>query len=279
MNAWKIAAVQMDCRFGDVASNLEHIRARLREAAERGAKLVIFPECALCGYCFDNKDEAWPHAQTLPGPASDTLATDCKRLGIWAIVGMLEAVPDAKQLFNAAALIGPNGLAGSYRKIHLPFLGVDRFTTPGDRPFQVLDLGGLRVGINICYDGSFPESARVMMLDGADLIVLPTNWPPGAASTVKYLIPARALENHVYYAAVNRVGVERGFSFIGQSRIVDVTGDCLAAADNDQPTILYADLDPGRPRNKQIIKIPGKYELHRTAHRRPEMYNAIVRQK
>jgi predicted amidohydrolase len=253
------------------------MRSRLREAAGHGARLVVFPECALSGYCFESKEEAWPHAETLPGPASAVLGADCKQLGVWTVVGMLEAIPDTRQLFNAAALIGPNGLAGVYRKIHLPFLGVDRFTTPGDRPFQVYDLGGLRIGINICYDGSFPESARVMMLEGADLIVLPTNWPPGASSTVKYLIPARAMENHVYYAAVNRIGVERGFSFIGQSRIIDVTGDCLAAADNDQATILYADLDPARPRNKQIIKIPGKYELHRTAHRRPEMYGPIVR--
>src|SRR6202030_44525 len=109
----------------------------------------------------------------------------------------------------------------TYRKAHRPFLGVDRFTAPGDRPFAVHDLGGLRVGIHICYDGSFPESARVLTLLGADLVVLPTNWPPGAAGTAKYLVPARALENQVFYAAVNRVGTERGFAFIGRTRIID----------------------------------------------------------
>ena len=71
---------------------------------------------------------------------------------------------DGARLFNACALVGPTGLVANYRKIHLPFLGVDRFTTPGDRPFAVHDLGGLRVGMTICYDGSFPESARVLML-------------------------------------------------------------------------------------------------------------------
>jgi predicted amidohydrolase len=130
--------------------------------------------------------------------------------------------------------------------------------------------------MTICYDGSFPESARVLMLLGADLVVLPTNWPTGAVSTVKYLIPARALENHIYYAGVNRVGEERGFRFIGQSKIVDCTGDFLAESRSDQPEILYAELDPERVRNKQIVKIPGKYELHRTAHRRPDMYGPIV---
>lgn len=116
------------------------------------------------------------------------------------------------------------------------------------------------------------------MLLGADLVVLPTNWPTGAASTVKYLIPARALENHIYYMAVNRIGQERGFTFIGQSRIVDCNGELLDQA-GDEERILYADLDPERPRNKTIVKIPGKYELDRIAHRRPEMYGPIVAPK
>jgi predicted amidohydrolase len=274
MQRWKIAAVQMDCRLGDTKANLERIRSKLREAAAQGARLVVFPECALSGYCFDSKDEAWPHAETLPGPSTTAIAAVCKELGVWAIYGLLEKVEAGPKLFNAAALIGPQGFVASYRKIHLPFLGVDRFTTPGDRPFAVHDLGGLKVGMCICYDGSFPESARVLMLEGADLVVLPTNWPPGAITTVKYIIPARALENHIYYAAVNRVGEERGFRFIGQSRILDVTGDCLAES-ADQEQILYAEVDPERPRNKQIVKIPGKYQLHRTADRRPEMYGPI----
>ena len=126
-----------------------------------------------------------------------------------------------------------------------------------------------------CYDGSFPESARVLTLLGADLVVLPTNWPTGARSTAKYLVQARALENHIYYAAVNRVGEERGFPFIGQSRIVDVTGELLAASTSDRPEILYADIDPQRARARHIVKIPGKYELHRTADRRPEMYGVL----
>ena len=189
----------------------------------------------------------------------------------------IESDPATGKLFNACGLVGPTGFVTGYRKAHLPCLGADRFTDPGDRPFAVHDVGGLRVGMSICYDGSFPESARVLMLLGADLVVLPTNWPTGAATTVKYLVQARALENHIYYAAVNRVGEERGFRFIGQSRIIDVTGELVAASEGDTPAILYAELDPERPRNKQIVKIPGKYELHRTADRRPEMYEPICR--
>jgi predicted amidohydrolase len=161
----------------------------------------------------------------------------------------------------------------------LPFLGVDRFTTPGDRPFRVHDLGGLRIGMLICYDGSFPEAARVLALRGADLIVLPTNWPPGARTTATYLVPARALENHVYFLAVNRVGEERGFRFIGQSRLVDCDGEPLTLVAGNGEETLYGEVDPARARAKRLVKIPGKYEIDRLADRRPEMYGPLCEPK
>jgi predicted amidohydrolase len=275
MAIWKIAAVQMDCQLGAKAVNLERIMGHVREAAGHGARLVAFPECILTGYCFQSKDEAWPHAEPIPGPSTQALGRVCQELGVWMVLGMLEV--DGDRLYNACALVGPNGVAGRYRKIHLPFLGVDRFTTPGNEPFAVHDLGGLRLGMTICYDGSFPESARCLMLLGADLVVLPTNWPTGARSTVRHLVQARALENHIYYAAVDRIGTERGFTFLGMSRIVESIGDLLAVSEDDNPVILYADIDPERARNKAIVHIPGQYELHRTAHRRPEMYGPITR--
>src|SRR5947209_19542380 len=103
MATWKIAAVQMDCRLGDRRHNLEQVRARLREAAANGARLVVFPECVLTGYCFESKEEAWPHAEPLPGPSADALAADCRALGAWAVVGTLERVQPTRDLFNVAA--------------------------------------------------------------------------------------------------------------------------------------------------------------------------------
>lgn len=273
MADWRIAAVQMDCRFADKRHNLEAIRSRLSEAARQGARLVVFPECALTGYAFDSKDAARPHAEPLPGPSTAVLLDDCRQLGTWAVVGLLEQ--DGDRLFNAAVLLGPAGQLASYRKVHLPCLGVDRFTAPGDRPFAVHDLGGLRLGMNICYDGSFPEAARVLALLGADLVVLPTNWPDGARRTAEYLVSARALENGIYYAAVNRVGSEGGFHFIGRSCIADCNGDPLAASVGDAEEILYADLNPERARRKRVVHIPGCYEVDRVGDRRPEMYGPL----
>src|SRR5947209_16746090 len=126
MALWKIAAVQMDCKLADRAANLENMINRLRESAKEKAKLAIFPECALSGYCFDSKEDARPHAEPIPGPATVAIAAECRRLGSWAAIGMLET--SGPNLFNACALIGPDGAVASYRKIHLPFLGVDRFT-------------------------------------------------------------------------------------------------------------------------------------------------------
>jgi predicted amidohydrolase len=128
----------------------------------------------------------------------------------------------------------------------------------------------------ICYDSSFPESARCLSLLGADLIVLPTNWPPGAECIAESTIPCRALENGVYFVAVNRVGAEGGFPFIGQSQICDPSGRLLHRCDDTSEEIFYAEIDPERARRKHVIRVPGEHEIHRFADRRPDMYGPIV---
>src|SRR5712692_7224292 len=119
MAPWKIAGVQMNCHLGDKHRNLDLIQAKLRAAAEQRARLAIFPECALTGYSFESKEEAWPHAEPIPGPSTDTLAALCRRLSMWVIFGLLERHETEHQLFNACALVGPEGQVFSYRKIHL----------------------------------------------------------------------------------------------------------------------------------------------------------------
>lgn len=274
---WKLAAVQMDARLGDIPHNLRRMKTHLREAASQGARLIVFPECILSGYCFDSKEEALAHAEPVPGPSTEDLRLPCRELGVFIVYGLLER--DGDRLFNAAALVGPEGLLASYRKIHLPFLGVDRYVTPGDRPFSVHDLGGLKVGMNICYDGSFPEASRVMTLLGADVIVLPTNWPPAAQNNPKFVVHTRALENHIYYAAVNRVGEERGNQFIGLSRIIAPNGQALASSESDGEEIIFAEIDPIAARQKRIVHAAGKYEIDRIANRRPEMYSPLVQKE
>ena len=274
MSLWRIALGQFDCQFASPNVNLPTMLALASEAAKNGAKLVVFPECALTGYGYSSLAEAMPFSQTLPGPSTQAFEKLCREKNIWVVYGLLER--DRDRLFNALALIGPAGFHSRYRKIHLPILGVDRFVTPGDQPFAVQDLGGLQIGMNICYDGSFPESSRILTLLGADLILLPTNWPTGGRHLVLPLAQARAIENHVYYAACNRVGEERGFRFFGSSRVLDFNGTVMTTAE-EEATLLFADIDPELARQKQIVIKPGEYEVNRVGHRRAEMYQELSR--
>jgi len=273
----KIAGVQMDVAIGDPQANLSRLESSLDETARQGAQITVFPECVVTGYCFESLEEARPFAEPIPGPSVERMAAKCRELDVFTVFGMLEA--DGDDMFNACVLIGPDGLVGSYRKIHLPCLGIDQFTTPGDRTFEVLTAGKTRIGMNICYDGSFPEPSRIMALDGADLIALPTNWPPGADTFAKYAPNTRAMENNIYYIAVNRVGTERGFRFIGYSKILDTDGNPIDEATHQQETILYGEIELERARTKRLVRVPGKHQIDRFADRRPEMYGRIVAPK
>ena len=245
----------------------------MRSAAEREAHLVIFPECALTGYAFNSLEEAIPFAEKLDGPSSQAIAEACRETKAFAIAGFIEA--DGDKFYNAAMLVGPDGVVGSYRKVHLPFIGIDRFLTPGDRPFQVFDLPFGKVGINICYDISFPESARVLKLMGAELIALITNWPTAAWRSPAFVANTRALENHVFYAAVDRVGAERGWEFIGRSKVIDCNGDTLAEAGPDVEELLVVPVEMQEANNNHIVNVAGEYELDRAKDRRPEFYRPI----
>lgn len=274
----KIAGVQMDIQFANAKANLETIYARLKETTSQGAALTVFPECTTTGYCFESLDEAIGHAETLEGNSVTRVAEICAELNTSIIFGFLERDEDDK-LYNSIAFLTPEGVAGCYRKIHLPFLGVDRFTTPGDCADAVFGDDDLRVGLNICYDSSFPEAARSLALAGADLIALPTNWPPGSGRVADFIPNARALENNVYFMSVNRVGTERGFEFIGKSKICDPKGAVLASSDHANEEILYATIDPFEARQKHLVAVPGQHEVHRFNDRRPSTYGLLTEER
>jgi predicted amidohydrolase len=187
-------------------------------------------------------------------------------------VGLLER--DGDLLRNAAVLVGPEGLVGSYRKTHLPFLGVDRFVTPGDElPVYETPLG--RIGLEICYDLRFPEATRTLALKGADIVAHPTNFPLAARIQTELITVARAAENRIFLLSANRVGKERWAEFCGWSQIVDPYGRRLAEAGETEEALLVADIDLELARDKDYV-IPGEYELYLFGHRRPELYGSLV---
>jgi 5-aminopentanamidase len=272
--AVRVAAVQMEPKLARIEANLERILDRIADAARAGARLVVFPECALSGYGFASREEGLAHAVAVDSTPVGRVTSACRQHGCFCVFGMLER--DGPRLFNACVLTGPYGVVATYRKVHLPFLGIDMFADPGDRPFAVQDAGGINIGMHICYDGSFPEPARVLSLLGADLLVLPTNWPTHSECAAEHMIPTRAMENTVYVMAVNRVGEESGFRFIGASSIVDPSGKRLAHAGPDSEETLFAEIDPAVARRKRLVRVPGRHEINRIADRRPRFYQNLT---
>jgi len=269
----RVAVAQVDPKLAEPSRNLELCLGRLEEAAAGGVELLVLPECAIPGYVFHSLEEALPFAEEIPGPTTEVLAAACARLGVHVVCGLLERHGDG--IRNAAVVVGPDGLIGTYRKTHLPFLGVDRFVTPGDE-LCVFDTPLGRIGVEICYDLRFPEVTRSLALAGADIVVLPTNWPLAARANAELLAPARAYENRVYLLVSNRVGVERTGEFCGRSQIVDPSGLRLAEAEVSGETLLLADIDVELARDKSIVPAPGEYEMHLFGHRRPELYGSLV---
>jgi predicted amidohydrolase len=272
----RIAGFQLSVEFARPDRNLAVLLEKSEEAAEAGVKLAVFPEAFLTGYCYRSKEEAMEVAEPIPGPSSERIAEACRSQDLHVIYGTLER--DGDRLFNAAVLVGREGVVGVYRKTHLPFLGVDKFATPGDQPYRVYDVRGVKVAMLICYDGSFPEATRCMMLEGADLVCLPTNWPTGGIGAAEFLTAARAYENTIYFAAVNRVGDERGFHFIGRSRICGPDGRTLAEVWNEETGVMTAEIDPAESRRKRLVRIPGEHEIDRVKDRRPDLYGRLEKE-
>ncbi len=272
--AIRVAGVQMNPKLADVAGNLARCLGLMKTAAEGGAQLIVFPEAALSGYVFRSLEEAIPAAEAIPGPSTDVVADVCRRLNVHAVVGLLER--DGEDYFNASALIGPEGLIGKYRKLHLPYLGVDRFLRPGNLAPSVHETPLGRIGLSICYDLDFPEYPRVLALMGAQLIVTITNWPDDIEFVPDHVVQTRARENVVNHIAVNRAGEERGVRFIGRSMAVDPRGVILVEGKHFTEDLIFANIDPAATDQKHRVVIPGELETDMLEDRRPEFYGLLA---
>ena len=270
----RVAACQIDPQLGEVDRNLERIERAVTEAAAGGARLVVLPEAAVTGYVFEHLDEALTVAQRASAVAEQRLADLAATHSVALIVGTLEA--EGREVFNTALLFAEDGRRYRYRKMHLPYLGVDRFATPGPDAPEVYDLAGMRVGVLICYDLRFPEAARICALDGADLIALPTNWPVGVQFHPGIFAPARAAENHVYLLACDRVGEERGTTFIGRSILLDTNGKALATASDTEEETIFGEVDWELARQTHHKRIPGEHEWDTIGDRRPGLYGRLL---
>lgn len=268
----QVCAVQFSPHLGASIRNGELVASEIESAAAEGAELVVFPEAALTGYVFESLAEGREAAVETTGPQVTRVVQAATEAGVHAVVGAIER--DGTDLFNTAFVIGPDGVIGRYRKIHTLCLGADRFTRPGREIPRVFELPFGKIGVHICYDGSFPETARVLRLLGAQLLILPTNWP--RLDMKKETVRVRANENRAFYLAVNRVGTERGVVFRGGSLAADRDGRVLMEA-GDQPGRFHFDIDLASVDETREVVSPGEYELDLLQDRWPDLYEPLTR--
>jgi predicted amidohydrolase len=267
-----VALAQISCKVGDKKHNINVMKNNIKRAKEKGANLVIFPELSLTGYL--NRDLAYELAEPIPGSSIYSLEEIAKKENIHIVFGMPEQSEKAHAvLYNTAVLLGPDGLIGKYRKTHLPTHSVfeeKRYFRLGyEAPVFETEIG--KIGLTICYDMFFPEISRLLRLKGSQLIVCISASPAVRSRFFEVFTAARALENTVFLAYVNLVGVENGLQFWGGSRTIAPDGSMLAKAKYDEEdlvigTIDYADLE------RAEAFVPTLRDL------RPELFNSLREQ-
>lgn len=273
-SASRVAVAQIGAKKFDHDFNQNSVIDAVREAADDGIDLVVFPECILTAYLYDSAEETSANAIPLDSKILHNIENAHLGTRVHSVVGFLER--DGDDVFNSAALFGPDGLIGTYRKQHLPFLGADRFVTAGQGETSPLfDTAIGRIGIMVCFDLRFPEVARELALQGADIIAMPTNWAGASTILPDIVVRVRALENLVYLAVADRPDEESGRQFVGRSQIITPRGEVLV--DAGEGTGLYAvDVALGDAREKRIVLEPGEFELPIFEGRRPELYRHIT---
>jgi N-carbamoylputrescine amidase len=253
----QVSCIQFEPTFGDVAGNVARSCALIRDAAASGSKLIVLPELANTGYVFETLEEARKFAEPAPGGASARAWSElAEELGVYLVAGVAER--DGDTLYNAALIAGPQGFIGVYRKAHL-WNRENLFFAKGNLGFPVFDTPIGKIGVAICYDGWFPETFRQLALKGAEIVCVPTNWvpmpdqPADEAAMANVLHRAAAHSNGIFIACADRIGVERGQPFEGQSLIVGPRGWTLAGpASRDAPETLTALVDLSAAGRKEL---------------------------
>ena len=259
----KIALAQIRCRPGDVAFNTRTIVDQVRAAAEHGCAVVVLPEMSDTGYHMPtivrtaSAWDGWVYGE-ISAAAADT--------GVTVVVGLSERV--GGDIYNTVAVLGTNGeLVAKYRKTHLitaePVCEQNTIR-PGDS-IALCDIAGFRAGLMTCYDIRFPELARKLTLSGAEILIVPAAFPRVRIGHWETINACRAIENQVYVAAVNRVGTDEGLAFGGSSRLLDPHGLLIAAASENDETLLVGEVS-----RERLAEVRGGLKVF--ADRRPELY-------
>jgi predicted amidohydrolase len=267
---YRVAAIQFNPRQGEKEKNTERLLQLVEEAARQEARLIVLPEMAATGYCWVSRDEIEPYVEPVPGPTTQRFQELAARYACYIALGLPEIDPVNGVYYNSLALIGPEGVVGTYRKIH-SYISEPRWARDGDLGFPVWETPLGRLSAIICMDAMYFESTRIPALHGADVILFPTNWLDERCPSSWWM--ARALENGVYVIAANRSDVERGAEFSGGSCVIDPDGSIQASLDTGEG-IVYGEVDLERARAKAWSQDEALGD--RLADRRPALYTPLV---
>jgi len=248
-----VACVQTAPEIGRKQDNVARGLLAIEQAAAQGAQVVVLPELCNTGYVFESRDEAFALAENVrDGESVQQWAEAARRLGLVIVAGFAERA--GQSLYNSAAVLGPEGYIGRYRKLHL-WNREHLVFEPGDIGLATFQTPLGLIAPVICYDGWFPEVYRQLALRGVDLVCMPTNWVPMAGQSederamANTLAIANAHVSALNIACADRIGTERGQRFIGRSLIVAAGGQVLAgpaSADREEILVTRIDLDSSR---------------------------------
>ena len=267
----RVACQQIPPEVGQLERNRALTIDAVREALSAGARLIVLPELSNSGYVFESAEEARACAEPADGPSLQAWSKEAERDDAVVVGGFCELGEDGL-LYNSAAVVDGGGVLAVYRKLHL----WDReqlVFEPGRDCAPVLETRIGRIGVGVCYDLNFPEVARGLALAGADIVVLPANFPDhprpeGERPIEVTLAMATAHLNHVFVAVCDRCGDERGVEWVGGSVICDQEGWILAGPPGDGgPGLVIADCDFALARNKAWNERNDVF-----GDRRPELY-------
>ncbi len=262
----KAACGQFQPVFGETTFNLSTVERMVRAA---DADLIVFPELCTSGYELRDRDEMQANAISVAGREIERLKLLASDTDTHIVLGFPEV--DNGRLYNSSALIEPNGNVTRYHKLHL-FDREKNIFDPGDTIPPVVETEVGRIGLMICFDWIFPEVARIMALNGVQIICHPSNL---VLSYCQRAMFARSVENGVFTMTCNRIGSEartdRTLTFTGGSQILSNRGEMLAQATPDSEEVITAEIEPKLADNKMITALND-----RLGDRRVEFYRIIT---
>ncbi|UCH25240.1 MAG: carbon-nitrogen hydrolase family protein [Trueperaceae bacterium] len=243
-----VGGVQLERTFGDRGYNLEHGSELVRCAADRGATIIALPELFTTGYFPGTgrvDDSYFDWAEPIPGPTTDALGKLAHELTITIIAPIFEIDPLHQLFFNSAAIVGPQGLMGRYRKRHVPSTAnafEKHYFSTGDLGYPVFSTDELRFGVSICYDRHFPETYRHLALGGAELVFSVNNTgSPRSKRMWAPEIQVASSSNGIFMVQINTVG--EASNYFGLTFACSPFGEVLEQLPEGQEGVLVAELD------------------------------------